>query len=164
MAECYKDVKQLIFRVVDRFHTRYGGELQEYLSIGNLAFVEAFHTFDSTKSIFTTWVYNKVYNALGDHYRKELRRQRGDTRTEVKSSKTYEMDTLFELTADLDNDARSILQLIFETPQDLYHLICDDGGDNKKVKHIIAGYLKSNGWTRQRVAKSYNQITQVIYD
>ena len=166
MTECFHDVELMIYKVIDAFIKNYSlydrKNLNDFKGIAFLAFCEAVPEYDASKAKFSTFIYHRVYNALRDSWRKDLRwhRVREDDTLEKKHER---FDGLFSLLCDLDDDASSIYNLIIDAPQDLMSLISAEGGDNRKVQQCLTKYLKDNGWTRQQIACSYKQITRALY-
>ena len=74
LTETFRDVERMIDKLCWRFTKRYGGEFDDWKSVGCIAFMQAYENWQPKLSLFSTWVFNKVRFALMKHETKERER------------------------------------------------------------------------------------------
>ena len=105
----YEESKGLIYNTAYKFWLLYGGELDEYTSVGHLAFMKAVNTYEEGRTKFTTWLRITIWQQLNDHKDSEwvARKYRA---TDMKLEVSY--PPFLDLLDELDADAKEIVQLI----------------------------------------------------
>ena len=156
----FRSVEKLIYQTVGIVQKEMGGDFEELKSEAFVIFVQADESYDPNQSEYTTWIRFKVYHKLYNFRKKEMRAKR--IRPED-YNKTALHDNLGEILADLPNDARTIVDLFLQTPQELMDLFELSGGNVKDVMSVTAGYLKSFGWSRRRICTAYKQIGKAVW-
>ncbi len=166
LSQTYQDILPLIIRTTNSFITRYGfsGDRESYfeeaLSIANSAFVEAYHSFKSDKRcLFTTWVYNTIWYRLKDSKLRPIPKI-----DYVPPPHTFNF-RFSEILTDASQDARLIISLIMDIPNDIQTIILKKRKGKVRGRNIRSGirkYLLQTGWNRLRFQKAAEEIEQLI--
>lgn len=160
IEETFKDVEKLIYKCVHNFISQHGGDFEELKSQSFLAFMESYKKYKADENAsFSTWMTNQIRFSLINNRIKESRFSRYRQSDAIRQSYC---SRLHEILTDLEEDAKTIVNLIFETPADLMELIAKENGEMKKVKSILYFYLKNNGWSRRKIANAYLQIRRAL--
>ena len=165
LSETYEDVKKMLYRLSWKMVSKCGGEFDDWLSIANKIFVEAYLDYDATKgSQFSTWVYNRVSYAFWDFItdNKKYQDRFGESNqllAESSDSKPHRLDGILK---ELSEDAKTIVQLIIDTPGDLVSIIRVKKPE--KQRRAIWKYLRGLGveWSLGRVVNSFDEIREVV--
>ena len=159
----YEDVERMLFRICWNFRERFGGDFDELLSQAGEYFMGAYQTYDSNRGAFTTWVYHSVYRRLWNHRRTENKRRQTltyNSKVMEEAGKTtnghpFDWELLLK---DLTSDAKIVIQLIYDTPDDLEQM----RGEGRLGRRLIRSYLRELGWTTRRVTESFGEIKTVL--
>lgn len=169
IAETYADYEKLIYATVKRFMDRYGGDFQEMLCEANYAFMKAFYAWDAGRAKFSTLLVWCIWNAL-----KTLRNNKikDETRCPVhidaenddgKSLAGNLQDVTFEYNFEnLTSDARDVMNLILNAPDDLFDAVIAKGGQPRNWRSTLREYLEDMGWTRRRIMQSFIELRSAV--
>ena len=155
LSECYVDVKNLIYDTAHKFKRQYGGDVEEYISIGNLAFVNAYDSYHEKHAGFVTWVRFIMWKTLLNHINKERRSKRSRPKDRIISEQCR---PLIELLDELDDDAKNVTELILSTPADLHELFQLTDGSGRQIKQTLSTYLTNTGWSAARIHAAFTRI------
>lgn len=165
-AETYEDVKKLIYKTCYDYARRYGGDIDELVSIGNEAYCVAYSTYDATKNVkFATWVRTQVWYAMKNakrakrKYRKEYACGEYDVQL-TRASSEFDLDNF---AVGLTPDSQFILGLIQSPPDNLINPIEAKGGHGYNWRSTLRTHLIGLGWTVSRVLESYEEIRNAYY-
>lgn len=158
IEESYVDVEKLLYQTAHLFQKRYGGEFDELVGIANLAFTEAYRSYNGA-SKFATWTRFVAWRLMLDHVDNEIKSKRTRPQDfEITEHKSPLIDVLDEL----EEDAKTVVELVLHTPEDLQLLIQDSGGGIKKIKSVLTMYLSKLGWKQKRIKQSFLQIQEAL--
>ncbi len=170
LTETYSDTERLIVKIAHDFHRKYGntyGTVEELISIGNESFMKAYNS-DKGKSSFVTWLFIQVTHGILDEIRRRTKRQkRLPESTNGLDSVSYSAALaqpplkffLHEFLDELTDDAKLVVELVLDTPNDLLEIMREDNGNRKKASASIRQYLLGCGWTVKRIMESFAEIT-----
>jgi len=164
VAKLYEENKGRIAAIALRYKKYYGGDVEEYKALGNYGFMIAYETYDPKKAKFSTWLYHVVDKTIRTAIIKELnhRRQLAMYQHKHNTITTKGKTSLVDLVADLSNDARHIVAIIFDCPPLLKELLIENKGTLKRTKTNIKRYLKTRGWNENRINQSIWEIMGVM--
>jgi len=151
--QTYIDVERMLYYVCGRFKTRFGGELHEYLSVANDAFLRAYLKWDPAKSAFTTYAWHCTWNALRDVARQ--RRRWGEKivgNSELSDRAIDSRFNLAEFLRELSDDARIVVHVVLDTPREF----ADMG------KNSVRDYLGRIGWATERISESFSEMRESL--
>lgn len=160
ITENFKSVEKLIYSTVSSFRKKYGViEKDELISIGFMGFMEADTSYNPEKCAYTTWVRLKIWSKLMDYivHEQKIKRHR-----EIDKRISCPPNTFIQLLDSLNNDAKNIIDLILDTPDDLQLLINTSNGGSKQIKKTIAKYLGNMGWHNKRIQYAFTQIQKAL--
>ncbi len=158
ITETYHSVEKLIWRTTNRFHQCHTTteSTDDLLSIAHMAFVEAYHSYDSSKGAsFSTWTVRMVWWHLLNANR-DAQLPIVDTEHEVTDSQSN--FHLFEFLEELTEDARIITKLILDTPTDLAEVIQREYVPRATIRR----WLIRLGWTAKRITESFAEIRRAL--
>lgn len=163
ITETYIDVEKLIYDTAHKFRKRYGGDLEEIISQANYLFVMSYyHNYKQINISFTSRVRHYIWHGL-----------LSDLRKEHLSKRYREQDIIFhtgpklgfvELLDEVGNDAKNVINLILDTPEELLTIITDKRCSPKQSRTVIKEHLKKIGWSLDRIRNSFNEITRAVND
>lgn len=169
--ETHADYEKLIYHTVSRFIARFGGDFEEYCEEANIAYCTAYNAWRPEKGYrFSTFLVTCIRNRL-----KKLRDVKARERSRPMLSLDYRADPRSESLAalipdrlprynieDLEDDARTVVNLILSTPADLADAISECGSRKNDWRLFLSGYLEGLGWSRDRVADTFGQLTEAF--
>ena len=165
--EAYEQVKNLIYDTVWKFKRRYGGDFEELLSDANYHFIEAWNDYDpdyGTK--LSTFVRNAIWFNLIDQLRRKATRDRhimvSSVTIENQGYTQTRNDPIGDLADELTEDAKTVLELVLNSPAEISAAIWTKGGQPRNFRSCIRTYLQRLGWTAARVTESFDEIRQAI--
>ena len=114
-AEVYADLQKMIHQLVHRFCRRYSTNVDEYLSLAHLTFLQCFETFDAHRSRFSTYVYSKIQFAFLEQHRRDCySHSRLEIVSEVEDvATTWPRFSLIDVLDELTTDGREVVDLLF---------------------------------------------------
>lgn len=169
MSDVYEDQSACVERVARRFARKYHRDPEETIAEANYHFVEAVRTFDgSTGTTVGQRIGFLIERRLLDTLRMELDDQallkRVDMPLELATSGTTAEFDADEFKSDLSDDARAVVELILETPQELFdQLRSDKKPSPASVRRCLGRYLKNSlGWAASQVREAFNELRDVM--
>jgi len=159
----YEDYRKLITKRAWQWSEKTGWDFQEFVAEGNLVFCKIQCHFNSSKSIFSTY----LTNSLNFHFRDITREWREEPKYVEISEQIPSRDgsperaaALKEMIRHLRKDAQFLVESVLETPSDLIWML---GGREKKrvtiTKYALQKYLvQKKGWTGNRCWRAFDQI------
>lgn len=169
--ETYQDVERLIHNTIHSFLRLHPncGTYEELLSEANLAFTMAYRSWDADRADFTTWCQTKVWRRLLQ-YRRETAKQHARSEQvqqhlqhEYKGAEqATEPFDLQLLLADVGEDARAILSLVFETPHTMEKQV--RAGDCRPAtwRKALRQWLATFCWPRDVVENAFREIREAL--
>lgn len=170
MTDAYLQNRDTIYAITRRFAWKYRFHFNDLLSAAHKEFVRAFDRFHSStrtdKAALSSWIYFNVTTALMSFVRKEIKHHNLPDVTEHNMRTTPPDHFLFEFQSELSQDARSIIQLILDAPEDLITLFrwnsSKRGLTQVGALRSIQDHLETLGWTRDQVKKNFHEIIAVL--
>lgn len=177
--QTYRDVEQLIYHTVHRFHRRHGGDFEEQLSAARLIFMAAYndHTAGKIHVPFHTALVNYIWYSLFDRYRTDTGHRRITPRPGVTSLATAGLDggaydpadyrankaaadagTIERILDGLSADAAICVRLVLEPTPDLEAAAESKGGTGRNWLSSLRGLLLGQGWTAERVTAAFREV------
>ena len=164
VAEAFLDVELLIHSTVNAFQEMYGGNTDDLFGEATLHFLKAYTSYNPKYS-FSTWVRFKVWKGLLESKINEcrriasIRRRYDQFKDRFKyRSKEAHMEPVDPSTNPIQNileaissDAKTVVRLVLTTPM------------NIKTKKSLWNYLNGIGWSANRIAASFTEITNALY-
>lgn len=169
--ETYADVEKLIYHACHQFQRKFGGDIEEMISIGNEKFMSSYEKFDSSQGSFSTFLYINISNALQDHHWHEWRRFALSLDNEMSDGRSYANEVrddsvsgfdLSQFAEDMSEDAVMILKLVLDSPAELANIAIGKGGNPRNWRSSIRDWLESMGWSNERVAEGFEEIRGVL--
>jgi RNA polymerase sigma factor (sigma-70 family) len=162
----HRRVERLIYNTVAKFWRRYGGDYEELTSRANLAYLEAFRTFDPGVAKFTTWVTTTVWWYLRNEMRREgcrknqLSTLHGEVEAPVSEQERIDWR---EFNDSLKPDARRVVSLVLDSPHRLVGKIKARGRPNKvNTRAAVREYLAEEGWGKYRIKKAFLEVRRKL--
>lgn len=166
MQTCYEGVRRLIHQQIHR--TVGNGavyDVDQAQSDANLAFCEAWHTFNPEKGRFTTHVGFRVHVRLLNEMRRNCRRRRHVLFSELTEDVSggfhkHEVDpSLPPWVERLSNDGKALVKLALKQPKDVEWFIAERGSDGiSTVRSCLREFLLQLGWDAERVRNAFQEV------
>jgi RNA polymerase sigma factor (sigma-70 family) len=165
MTETYQDVERLIWDVVHKFYAKHGpqyGDRQELFSEACIGFMIAYRVYNPAKGSFPTYVRMVANHTLLEHMRNETKRRvRLDTTSELEPVDTHPTFSVAEFLDEVSEDAKTIVMLILDTPNDLLHAMQHEQ-EEYGVKYLLRQYLSGMGWAAERITQCFAEIAHAL--
>jgi len=163
--ELYIEAKPILYSMLHKFIRRYGGDFEELLSLCHLHFMEIVRKTRSPYqkekgSQFTTWLRLVLWYKLQNDREKEILTSCKNLPPEEIGQKGKQ-EYLTDLKDSLSQEAKSVLSLILNTPEELVEMIQQKGGYNKRVKKCLEDFLCLHyHWSRRKVQRVFREIQE----
>ena len=155
----YEDVERLLDRLTWDVCPS-PDQWEDYRSVENVAYCEAYNNFQPGKCQFSTWVYIWVKGKLRHYRTSEQTKARRFVPTDPVDLRDAPDRThrLADLLHSVSEDARVVIQVLLETPGDLARMTRRP----KRTKRELWGRLRGMGWTMGRVVESMDEIKETL--
>jgi len=176
MGLCYQDVEKLLHKQVHRLvGNGIAYNKEQAVSDANLAFVMAYHNYDSSRAQFNTHVGYRVLMRIKTEFRKLCKKPRPLTFSELDengqnqvamklSVKPHKVEKERPEWSDLlSKDAREVVDLVLNSPKDIIMMV-DEKGNNSanSYRSSIKEYLSGIGWNKRRISEAFDEIKDVL--
>lgn len=176
MEEAYEDTKNLICSSVWGFIRTWGCpyecDFEELLSIGNLSFTEAVLSYNPEYgSSFSSWLYENIQQKLKNNSRAVTIRRKhmkyvstiGTEREPYNPIAPAPRIDWFSVLDSLNQDAQTVLQLLFDPPDAVLELRKPSRlSYEKSLARPIKTYLKTCGWTARRIKEAIEDLKNAV--
>lgn len=168
VAEVYDDTAGIVQGVAHRFAAKYNLDHDEMIAAANLAFLEAYHTFDASRGILETRIQHYVWHRLLDQYRtdKQLRRTHTLDRVDADLSEMTHDDephTLETIQRDLSPAACTVVRLMTDPTFQLRDQLERYRSNVKRARRCLGRYLiRSLKWGASQVADAFMEIHEAL--
>ena len=169
MTENFTDVQSLINETVGHFCYRYGGDFEEWQAAAYLAFVQSCDTYKEKHGRFRTWVCWCVWKDLLTYTRKLYRQLPGhiasnqDILKHFECKKTSSSFSIIEIVDEANEDAKLLINLIWEPPPEIIEANIKNGNHPCHMKMMLKTYLFKIGWTGARIKETFAEIERILY-
>jgi len=164
MQETYEDIERMIFMMAWKAVEKFGGDWDEYYSLANEAFIDAYNSFNPEKAKFTTWLWHHVTSKiLKSRYKSKLEQMTvaggEDIDLTVHADKNrFDIDRfLFELS----DNAKQVVELLLESPWDLSEIACSADGPSC-IRSGLIHQLRDMGWTVAAICNTFGEIREAL--
>lgn len=173
-ADTYEDVELLIYKVVNKFHRRFGGDPEEYIAEANLTFQRVYRAYNPALGSFGNVLWTSVWRRLSNINRRNIN-ARQNCRVSLDAAKNEANDrgeTLaanypdprppaaraMEMLEALSPDARAVAALVFDPPDKVARTAEEKGGQAANWRSTLRAYLAELGWAAARITESFDEI------
>lgn len=169
VVDTYEGVKLLIYKVAQKYAAINNVPVDEVISAAHMIFMKAFHYHYRPKTgkrpaTFSTRLHNSLQWELVDYMRKESK-HRGHLEVNEELVGATDTDTNFRvaLESELSDDAKHIVRLILDTPDDINALFKWEGVTSRKgCLRALKEHLEDCGWGARRIAESFNELRTIL--
>lgn len=176
IAETYHEVDKLLWKLVWRFHQRYGGPVEDLKAEANFVFVQQYNLCtleeqERYKTKFTTWLSLSVWYGLLRWHNARMksctRCQTGngkDVETELKAVPDGHSFDLGQFLFGLSDDAREVALLAVRPPPEVaFRAKRSRGTQNREsMRKAICSYLTEIGWATGRVLEAFAELSECL--
>lgn len=171
VSETYEDVEALATHVAGIFLRKHGGDYDECVSISHVVFMDSYRNWKPGKAPFSSYFSSNLYRRLLENKRREGRigvvfsinapQPCSGNEIDVEDRNSCSFD-LEEFQEKLPEDARKIVSLIFETPEEVQRAIDKKGGQPRNIRSTIREHLTSLGWSVARIGEAFEEIAACL--
>lgn len=166
-SDTYEDTKKLIYKMAHKYAHQEGLPFEEVLSAAHFVFMRAFRYKYRPKgkpASFSTRLYNSLNWELRDFLKKEGKHCGAlELNEELVGAAEYDANYRVMIESELSEDAKAIVALVLDTPDDIQMLLKWEGAKTQAgVVRALQGHLKDLGWTGARIAESFNEIRHLL--
>jgi DNA-directed RNA polymerase specialized sigma24 family protein len=157
----YEDHKQIIVKLAWDFANS-EEEKKELIAEGNYQYCLCLMRFDPNKktkfgTFFYECLFNRFMNLQRDRSRKGI-----TVDVDLLAENVVERNMIFkDSLTNLSENAKEIVKVIFETPDDFYQAAKEEIQVNKRM---ITDYLISRGWKFQTIWDGFSEINKMLMD
>lgn len=164
LAETYEDVKRMIYKLVHRFSARYCMSFEDLIGEAHCSYIKAFETYKpETGTLISTWVYYRIWHDLTNYVKKENRYRGYEEINEEIAGFAPPVSELNDILEGLSEEARTIVRLTLDVPQDLQTLYkLNKARTPTKIRDCISEHLQDLGWAITQIETAYNEISQAL--
>lgn len=164
LNETYEDLKDLIYDQAHKKSRLFHMPFEDALSHAHFSYVRAVAAYkDGTGAKISTWVAFCLHNDLINFLKREYKHYSYEQLEEELTGGDEVNFFVEEFTEGLSDQARTVVQLILETPEELNMLLHWDGARNKSgVLRTVKGYLSDLGWVAHEIKDSLEEIRQAL--
>lgn len=184
VIENYHDTERLRWSLIHKFYRKFGpvlGDREELHSFSNELFMEAVQTWDKRESSFHTWTYLCITRGLLDALRKKARNagkvvyltdlvpphdNRHEWHTFIREGGYFVHFFPFEFVESLTDDAKEVVSLVLDTPEDLRRCMVNDDPNPSPcaTRKGLREYFLGKGWPRVRITEAFNEICEALFE
>lgn len=165
MSETYSDLQDMLQKLARKLAWRWRHDHEEFLSIANETFVEAFGEYNPRKGSFNAFIYKKVFHKLQEYHRTFMRRRilgKVANFDATLCQDNYNPHWVSSFMDDLGRDGRIVAELTIDSPKEVIHAITVKGDSPNIRKKAISEYLSDLGWGAERVLESFSEIAEAL--
>ncbi len=168
ITDTYKDIERMIYQICHKFCSQYNESLEDLVGEANLAFSRSYKKYDSSRGQFTTFIHWCIVNHLIQYTNRNKKRAKvwmqgldDDVHPIFKFATANDLD-LKDFTDEMSADAKEVINLVFEGPQEIGYLIFRIGESKMNWRKALRTYLKNSGWSYRRVLKAFKEIREAL--
>lgn len=167
IAECYADLRLLIYKVTHNLARRYCVPFEELISEAHYSFIRAFDNYQperfKKKASFSSFVYFALSCDLRTYLQKQ-RRHQGHLEINEEICGTEDPNQfLLKFEGHLEEDAKAIVHMVLDAPAELNALFCQHAVRNRcGLLRVLKDFLRDRGWTKDRIAIAFEEITVLL--
>lgn len=165
IADTFRDVENLLYHICHQFSQKHGGDIDDHISTAHQVYMDVYRTWKEGYAPFSNYVATCLYRRL---LMEKQRQRRIPVMSISQEDGDYEIEDLNQSSFlelflnDLSDDSKLVIQLIFETPDEIQSLIDGKGGSPRNIRSTIKEYLRKTGWTFTRITESFEEIRQAL--
>jgi DNA-directed RNA polymerase specialized sigma subunit len=156
-------LKKIAYREASRFHV----DPEETLANASLYFVEAYYKFDPEKgSKMSSWVWFYVQRNIRDQFRHSAGKSPPSQLSEEAEDQLEDKQNRFrqiEIEDATGGDARIVLRLLREAPEELLQSMRDSGvGPHTHRRGLKTYLIEKLKWTASQVKEAFEELRDAI--
>jgi RNA polymerase sigma factor (sigma-70 family) len=170
--ELFEKYKRLVNFVAWKFVRNHGGDFEETQADSYMYYVEAVREYDGRvplHSHISFWVWTRLLdkwrteatrkNRVGPFFRSDLPQWLEETVIDRSWRQEWSLE---EFLATLTEDAKTVVKLCLETPEELRQIAEDKGGSPRNYRSTVKQWLESVGWSYERIRESFEEIKTAL--
>ena len=164
----FREVESVIKTTATQFQKRFGGDVDDYFSDGQLLFLQASGRYDETRGAsFTTWFRKVLWNRFHSRRKYELRRH-----PPVNSERVPE-DTLpchrkrlprRVWGGTVSDSALTVIDLVTWPPPDIAPELRAHRHKPRTYRRLITRLLRDLGWSVEEIRAAFEEIADALRD
>jgi len=162
--EAYLSIERLIYHIVFKFQKSHGGDFDDLFQEANLIFLQSYSSFNHSLSALSTYAWTCVWRGLSEYHRKEKKQKAIRPYNEsILESGYYHRFSLYILTESMSNDAKDLVTLILDPPNDIKEKTLKNGTKPYDLASIVKKHLNYKlGWTGKRIRETFEEIKEIL--
>jgi DNA-directed RNA polymerase specialized sigma24 family protein len=160
-AETYRDVERLLDKLSWDQTRKWGGDWDEWRSLANEAFMQAYQAFDPARGRFTTLVHWCVTNRFRSEVAAGKKRRERETKLpEDVTDPAAEIRDRNAWVDEVSEDARLVARMVLDTPRELVEATL-----GHRVDEVLGGIrytLAQLGWGQDRATAAFVEIKEAL--
>lgn len=164
LKETYIDLQKIVYDQAHKKSRLFHMPYEDALSLAHSAFVKAVNNYDPSKGAkISTWVTFCLHNDLINYLKKEYRHYSYEPLEEEYHGGDNINHFVQEFTEGLSDEAKQVVMLLLETPDELSNLMQWDGVRNKTgTLKTLKNYLLDMGWVASEIKETITEIRQAL--
>lgn len=166
-TETYDKYKRMILSLAYAMKKRFphGGEMDDLIGVGNLAYVNALRKQDGRAS-FCTYLHIVVKNAMMNHAQRNVKTHAMKKEIQYPDlihARTHHTkdgrNQFLDRIKSMSNEAREVIKILLYVPEELFG--CIPGACPRNQRGALRRYLRLHGWTHAKVWSTFREIKAI---
>jgi len=163
LTETYKDMEKLVCKIAWRFAKTYNADFEEVQAETNLIFINAMKTYDKEKGALSTHLTHQITRRLQTYFKQQWKQQNQipTINVDLVCIETPSSDfTLIDIIDEVGEDARTLIDLVLETPVDFMNAIRPN---RRNLRASMKRHsTKILGWTKRHYKETFEEVTNAL--
>lgn len=169
IASLYQEYRDDIVKLARCYASRHGGDAEELIADGSLAFLRAVQTHDESKGELRKRITVTLWRSWQDKTRREGKHSKRETAVSVLESGRGGLFSELPVSGKLDGvseDADAVIRAVIDPPPDMLITANMIHSSMRPVSLRLAliEYLQDIGWGMERIAESFAEVAEALCD
>lgn len=159
----YADYEKMIYNLAHRFNRTTGIELDELIALGNMKFVDCQKNYDPMLAAYSTYLTIQIKGMFLEMSRKRNNYPIHIPDVEIANKPIAEEMLFFkEILRELSDDAKVVIDIVFNTPRELVAMVLDLDQPRGLNKSQISKFLRKQGWPFCKIDETFKEISAIF--
>ncbi len=170
MERLWLRYQPIVYNLAWKFSKKYGRPLEEMVDVGHgvMAITICDGSYNSEKSKWVTWIWQKVYWALTNYCQRNKRKREVPIIDEdyERPAKVSWLERIFR---ELSDEGKTLLRVICEAPGELANTLFGERGVQDSVqdsvqvgKAVLFEFLEQNDWEKDKIDRAWKEVEYCV--
>jgi len=164
ITETYADIEKMIFHMAWKAVNMFGGDWDDYFSIANEAFIDAYNSFDPDQTQFTTWLWwnvrGRILHSMNKTKMDQMTTNIGDDveMIDLAEREHFDFQRFYD---ELSIGAKRVVMLVIDSPWDLAEIAFSNDGP-ECIRSGMFKQLRRMGWTVAMICDAFVEVREAL--